>query len=102
MSKSRSNKKRKEEQEALDEDDERILFFIPSAGINIEVLVFYIKKYLGSDSDAEPGVHPRVRREPLRQNPADHIKDRDVDGYFIKSRLSLNAVRYPPKYGIIF
>jgi hypothetical protein len=101
MSKSRSNKKRREDQD-VDDDDERVLFFIPSAGINIEVLVFYIKNYLGQDSDAEPGVHPRVRLSLQTWNSADHVQDRDIDGYFIKSRLSLNAVSLPPNVAISY
>jgi hypothetical protein len=41
-------------------DDRRTLFFLPSSGIDIEVLVFYLQRYLGHDSDAQPGKHPRV------------------------------------------
>ena len=58
-----SKKKKKPDDDDMDiddEEDERVLFFIPSAGIDIEVLVFYLKKFLGHDSDAEPGRHPKV------------------------------------------
>ena len=58
-------KKKRQDDDDMDideeEDDERVLFFIPSAGIDIEVLVFYLKRFLGHDSDAEPGRHPKVR-----------------------------------------
>jgi hypothetical protein len=60
----RSGKKKKRQDDDDDdivEEDERVLFFIPSAGIDIEVLVFYLKRFLGHDSDAQPGRHPQVR-----------------------------------------
>jgi hypothetical protein len=60
MSKSRSKKQQRREDDEEEEEDERVLFYIPSADINIEVLVFYLKLFLGHDSDAEPGRHPRV------------------------------------------
>ena len=52
------------------DDDDRVLFYIPSLGINIEVLLFYLKIYLGDDSDAEPGQKPRVRNHITDQNAA--------------------------------
>ena len=75
MSKTRSSKKKRQDEDDmdLDDEDERVLFFIPSAGINIEVLVFYLKKFLGDDSDADPGRHPQVRLSVARWNSADHI-----------------------------
>lgn len=75
MSKTRSSKKKRPDDDEmdLDDSDERVLFFIPSAGINIEVLVFYLKKFLGHDSDAEPGRHPRVSLSVARWNSADRI-----------------------------
>lgn len=94
MSKTRGAKKKRRDDDDMevDEDDERVLFFIPSADINIEVLVFYLKKFLGHDSDAEPGRSPRVRLSIARWKPADHLQNRDVDGYFIRSRLGLSTV----------
>ena len=63
MSKPRTSKKKRTEDDDNDmpDEDERVLFFIPSAGIDIEVLVFYLKRFLGHDSDASPGRHPQVR-----------------------------------------
>jgi hypothetical protein len=77
MSKSRSKKKMRDDSDDKEEEDERKLFYIPSDGIIIEVLVFYLKHFLGHDSDAEPGRHPTKR---------------DEDGYFIRSRLALTGV----------
>lgn len=66
-----------------DEDDERLLYYLPGDGINIEVLIFYIKLFLGHDSDAEPGNHPIHG---------------DKDGYFIRSRFGLTPVRINYQY----
>ena len=49
----------KEKEEEISAD-KRVLYFMPSSGVDIEVLLFYLKRYLGHDSDAEPGKHPRV------------------------------------------
>ena len=99
MSKRGNKKSRQEEddQEEEEEEDERVLFFIPSAGIDIEVLVFYLKRFLGHDSDAEPGRHPKVRFSLAKDVDckcefADESQNRDVDGYFVRSRLGLSAV----------
>lgn len=51
--------------ESDDEDDDRVLYFVPSQDIDIEVLVYYLRRYLGNDSDAEPGQHPQVSRVAL-------------------------------------
>ena len=52
---------RQTEQEEDEEiDDKRVLSFISSSGIDIEVLVFYLQRYLGHDTDAQPGKHPGV------------------------------------------
>jgi hypothetical protein len=97
-------KKKRQDEDDMDmdeeEDDERVLFFIPSAGIDIEVLVFYLKKFLGHDSDAEPGRHPKVRLSIVKnvdskRDFANEIQNRDVDGYFVRSRLGLSAVSCP-------
>ena len=60
-----SSERRRPGREGSDEEssyeDERVLYFIPSPGIDLKVLVFYLKKFLGHDSDAEPGQHPKVR-----------------------------------------
>ena len=99
-----SKKKKRQDDEDSDmeddEEDERVLFFIPSAGIDIEVLVFYLKKFLGHDSDAEPGRHPKVRMSTAKdmscsRDFANGIQNRDIDGYFIRSRLGLSAVSCP-------
>jgi hypothetical protein len=53
------------DEESSDEEssceDRRVSFFIPALGIDLEVLVFYLKRFLGHDSAAEPGQHPKVR-----------------------------------------
>lgn len=69
MSKPRISKKKRSDDDDDDkaEEDERVLFFIPSAGIDIEVLVFYLKRFLGHDSDAQPGRHPQVRLSIIRE-----------------------------------
>jgi hypothetical protein len=70
----RMKKKHHREIESDGEDDEefdeRKLYFLPSNGINIEVLVFYLRSYLGNDADVEIGAHC----------------------YFIRSRLGLSSV----------
>ena len=94
-------KKKRQDDDDMDtdeeEEDERVLFFIPSAGIDIEVLVFYLKKFLGHDSDAEPGRHPKVRLSIAKdvyckRDFANEVQNRDVDGYYVRSRLGLSAV----------
>ena len=61
----RARRKRQSNDEEMsgveEEEDERALFFIPSLGIDIDVLSFYLVKFCGHDSDAEPGRHPKVR-----------------------------------------
>lgn len=51
-----------EESEEEVETDERVFYFVPAQDIDIEVLVYYLRRYLGDDSDAEPGQHPKVTR----------------------------------------
>lgn len=51
-----------ESESESDEEDDRVLYFVPSQDIDIEVLVYYLRKYLGNDSDAEPGQHPKVSK----------------------------------------
>ena len=53
-----NDKDEEEEDEKI--DDKRVPIFIPSSGIDIEVLVFYLKRYLGHDTDAHAGMHPPV------------------------------------------
>jgi hypothetical protein len=60
MAQRRNKKTQKRDPDDEEEDDDRVLFYIPSEDINIEVLVFYLQRFLGHDSDAEPGTHPRV------------------------------------------
>ena len=57
--------------------DERVFFYMPSEGINIEVLIPYLERFLGNDSDAEPGLHPKKRNET---------------GYYVKARFGLSSV----------
>lgn len=52
-----------------EEEDEKVLFFIPSRDINIEVLAFYLKQFLGHDSDTELGRHPRVSISAMTSDP---------------------------------
>ena len=61
----RRRRKVEEEEEEEDEEDERVLYFVPAQDIEIEVLVYYLRKYLGYDSDAEPGQHPKVASTSL-------------------------------------
>ena len=50
----KSNTKRDES------EDDRVLSFVPSDGIEIEVLDYYLRRYLDHSSEALPGRHPRV------------------------------------------
>ena len=64
---SRRRKKGKTDHDDSDEEDEveideRVFYFVPAQDIDIEVLVYYLRRYLGDDSDAEPGQHPKVTR----------------------------------------
>jgi tetratricopeptide (TPR) repeat protein len=72
MSRGRTKKTWREE-DYMDEEDERVLYFIPSSYINIEVLVFYLKQFLGDDSDAEPGVDLQVSLSIVKPDPTDCI-----------------------------
>jgi hypothetical protein len=67
MSNRRSKKKFRDESlsptPSPEPEDIRVLFYIPASGINLEVLLFYIKIYLGDDSDAEPGHRPGPKVE---------------------------------------
>ena len=61
MSSERRRPRRESSDEECSYEDERTLYFMPAMGINLEVLVFYLKRFLEHDSDAEPGRHPKVR-----------------------------------------
>jgi hypothetical protein len=61
----RRRKVQDDSSESDEEVDDRVLYFVPSQDIDIEVLVYYLRKYLGNDSDAEPGQHPQVSRVAL-------------------------------------
>jgi hypothetical protein len=60
-----SSERRRPGRESSDKEssyeDESVLYFVPALGIDIEVLVFYLKSFLGLGSDAQPGGHPEVR-----------------------------------------
>jgi hypothetical protein len=60
MSGERRRPRRESSDEESNYEDERVLFFIPRGNIDLEVLVFCLKRFLGHDSDAEPGRHPKV------------------------------------------
>lgn len=61
MSSERRRPRRESSDEECSYEDERTLYFIPAGGIDLDVLVFYLKKFLGHDSEAKPGKDPRVR-----------------------------------------
>jgi len=79
--------------EESSDEDERTLFYIPGQGINFEVLDFYLKKFLGEDSDVEPGKHPHVRSTCANKfGSIDNEQKSTQIGYYVRSRLGLTAV----------
>jgi hypothetical protein len=81
-----------DEEESSDED-ERTLFYIPGQGINPEVLNFYLRKFLGEDSDVEPGKHPQVRSTCANKfGSIDNEQKSAQIGYYVRSRSGLTAV----------
>jgi hypothetical protein len=71
-----------------EEADDRMLYFLPSEGIDYDVIVTHLGSYLGTDATVTP------RNRPNDGQPGYHIKTSTIPTKSIRSDLKMDTIKW--------